>query len=356
MRKRVFNLRTGMAVLVATCLAAFALTGCDGTKGTAATIMGEEISEEAVTEYIQTYRTGVQCADDAAWADYLAQKQLTPEDLRNTTIYELAAPVVVKKKAEELGLTVQEDEVDRQIEAMKASLVVEDDESWQNELKRYGTSEEKLRENYANKNLQSQVYDKLVEGMEATDKDMTNYMQDFLVGTTAKKIECLYSDGYTYAQDLLDTIEAGSTPAAGWEAAKKKADEKNSFLAKLGWDLNAELTQNMVGEIAKLEKGQASTSLLSEAGTYYLFYVVDTYTFPEKAPKPSSLDKDLKKAVGDLAVVNLTSSAGGVWLQQQIQENITINPMPKGLPYDVEVPAASKEDQKQDEAKDEEKK
>lgn len=331
--------------LSAICCAALVLFGlanlCACSSGrVAATVQGHDITEEEVTAYIDTYRSGVQCTEDAAWASYLASKGVTPESLRTTTIYELAAPVIVKSKADELGLTVDEAAVDAQVNAIRSSLLVEDDDSWSSELERFGTTEEQLYERYSNKNLEDQVFASITKDIEPTEADISNYVKDNLLGVTTKKVACIYGDDYVAMQAMLDTVQGAASDKKGFAKAKQLCDDETTNFADVGWDLTCELTSNMANVVSSLSKGQAAESLLSENGTYYLFYIVKDYTFPQDVSKLDLSDKSLKQSVIELAGASLTQAAGSVWLQQQIESNLTINPMPQGLSYDVDMSQA----------------
>ena len=330
-----------LAACLCTVLLCAGIVGCASQEPVAATVMGQSILESEVTDYIETFRSGMQYSSEQAWAGYLAAKGTDPEGMRKTTIYELAAPIVVRSKADELGVTVDESEVDAQVNAMRSSLLAADDETWNDELERYGTSEEKLRETYATKNLEQQVFAKVVGDAEATEADIRNYVGENLAGQTAKKIECVYGSGYTYMQAALDKAQKAGFGASGMKKIAAKADDKTTHYVQLGWDVNCELTQNMKNAIAKLSKGEMADSLLSENGVYYLFYVSDAYKFPLEPDKVDLSDASLKEALGELAAATLVEAQGSLWLQQQIEENTTVNDMPAGLSYDVDMDALS---------------
>lgn len=344
MRERMREHASKLVAVVGACLLSVAFCLCmaacsdSGQSQVAATIMGQEITEDEVTSYIETFRKGISCTDDQAWAEYMASRGSTPESVRTTTIYELAAPIVVKAKADEEGISVDDDAVQAQIDGIKSSLLMTSDDAWQSELDRMGTTQDDLWERYANKNLEEQVFEKVAGNIEPTEKDVRNYVEANLLGQTAKKIEVVFGNDYTSMQKAQDDARAAKTGRAGMTKIEKRAgDAKKTHARKLGWDFAAELTSNMKSNIADIKKGQVGDTLLSEDGTYYLFYVSDTYTFPKKASAYEPKDRAMAKAVRKLARESLRQSAGSVWLQQQIESGIQINDMPSGLSYDVDM-------------------
>lgn len=302
----------------------------------AATILSHDIAESEVTAYIDSYRNGLQRTDEASWADYLAKKGITAQELRTTTIYELAAPIVIQAKAEELGITVDQAAVDAQVEGLRHSLLVEDEGSWNDELGRYGMTEEKLRENFSNKNLEEQVFDQIMKDYEPTDADLKTYAADNLAGLTTKRVGCVYDDEFDNVRAVLEEVKQAASVEEGIAELKNHPEDGGVSYAAVGWDLNADLTAQMSNVVASLEVGQVADEPLTEGGMHYLFYVEDAYTFPAEASKVDISDADLKQALFEVASASLKKASGGVWLQQQIEENIAINDMPAGLSYDVE--------------------
>ena len=62
------------AVAALSAAVAFAITGCGGTgasKGAAAKVNGTEISEQSVTDYIQSFRTAQGLEKEDAWGQWL---------------------------------------------------------------------------------------------------------------------------------------------------------------------------------------------------------------------------------------------------------------------------------------------
>ena len=329
-------------VLAASCAAA---AGCSNGEHVAATVQGEKAYEEDVTAYIDKFRQGIQCNEDDNWAAYLAGRDMTAEQFREMTIQELASPVIVSNKAKELGITVDDSEVEEKVDDVRSALLQDsDDDAWAETLEYYGTTEDDMKDTYRKAILRSKVLKEVIGEVTPTDLDIRNYIEEKLLGTKTKKIKAIYSNDYTKLQKVLRKIQAASSISAGFKEQAKKADGISVGAHNLGWDLDAELTDNMRSTIADITKGHINDTLMSEDGMYYIFYVEGVYAFPKKISKLGKLDESLRSSVSGLAATELQTSAGNVWLKQQIADNTQINPMPDGLSYDVEVMNAGVDD------------
>lgn len=328
--------------LAALCAAAI---GCSNGEQVAATVQGEKIYEEDVTAYIDKFRQGIQCNEDDNWAAYLAGRDMTAEQFREMTIQELASPVIVSNKARELGIAVDDSEVEEKVDDVRSALLQDsDDDAWTETLEYYGTTEDEMKDTYRKAILRSKVLKEVIGEVTPTDLDIRNYIEEKLLGTKTKKIKAIYSNDYTKLQKVLRKIQAASSVNAGFKEQMEKADGASVGSHDLGWDLDAELTDNMRNTIADISKGCINDTLMSEDGMYYIFYVEDGYTFPKKISKLGKLDESLRSSVSGLAATELQTSAGNVWFKQQIADNTQINPMPEGLSYDVEVSGTSGSD------------
>ena len=201
-----------------------------------------------------------------------------------------------------------------------------------------------MKDTYRKAILRSKVLKEVIGEVTPTDLDIRNYIEEKLLGTKTKKIKAIYSNDYTKLQKVLRKIQAASSISAGFKEQAKKADGISVGAHNLGWDLDAELTDNMRSTIADITKGHINDTLMSEDGMYYIFYVEGVYAFPKKISKLGKLDESLRSSVSGLAATELQTSAGNVWLKQQIADNTQINPMPDGLSYDVEVMNAGVDD------------
>lgn len=332
-------------------LCALLLVGCSGTvgasatdgsgqegaalSGAAATVLGTTISEQEVADYIQNLRQARQLADDGQWAKYLQDKNTSAEEMRTTAIRELAAAVFFRGKAEELGLSVDEEAVDEQVASMRDSLMAADDDVLDDALESYQTDVETLREKLATKNLQEQVYKAEVDEPVPTQTDIERYVSENLAGQTVKKLVVIYGPDYQYMDKRLKMLRKADSSAAGVEQARGDADDTRMTVEDYGWYFPGSAGTAMQREIDGLSEGDVSDDLLPDSGSYQILYVDDVYAFPDDAGSLVDMPADLQLTVSDMLVPSLWNTACAAWLDEQLDNCVTINDMPAGLSYDV---------------------
>ena len=356
MRKSFLHKVLACVLSAALVLSCAVITACDKSAkdGVAATIMGQEITEQQVTDYIDSFRSVMSYTVQDAWKNYLEQNENTPEALRQTTIVELAGDIVIEQVSEERGIELDQDAVDKKIDALKETMAATDDESWKATLEKYQMTEDELRGRTGKEVLANQVYEAVVDKTDPTDQDIASYIHENMLGSTTKHFEVLYSANYPKLQAALDTIKKAPTTAAGFAAAKKKADGETIVYEDYGWDVDPETTTTMQTELAKLKAGEVSVDVASDSdvNAYEVIYVADNYTFPSKADDidVSMLPSTLKKMLSKRTQSRVWDISCSSWLSNQISANLSINGMPSGLSYDVDVDASSYGDNAQDDS------
>lgn len=317
-------------------LALLGLGGCASSSGTAATVLGVEIAEQDVTDYIDKFRSTMGYESDESWSDYLEEQGVTPEQFRVNTVYELAADAVIEHYAQEEGLVVDEDVVQARIDALRTTLLAEDDETWQETLELYQLDEDALRETYGNENLQAQVYQALVDPVEPTDEQVIAYIEENLTGLTTRRVQRIRGVDYVQMQALMEEVRAAANASKGFALAKEQADGESIIAEELGWDVNGTLDDTLASAVDDLSKGEVATTLVSTTEGYQIVYCQDLYSFPDEVDL-TELPEGLKDDVTSLASYGLWNTACSNWLRQQIEDTLVVNDMPAGLPYDVEV-------------------
>lgn len=360
MEKRAFNGQRAFAAVFAavlflvTCLAMGGCSSSSSNDGVAATIEGEDITEQAVSDYIASFRDGMGYSDDSAWAKYLGDNNETAKDMRHTTIVQLASDIVIQKEADKLGLRATDDEIDQKVSEFRSSLMAEDDDTWNSTLEKYKTTESDLRERYRKEILKEKVFEKDVPKTDPTDQDIKSYIEENLAGVTTKRFEIFYNPDYTIMQKQLVKINKAKSKDAALAAARKSSisvkqaakakSGKKIVYEEFGWDVDPETTTAMKQELADLKKGGTTKVLVSDSdvNAYEIIHVLDSYTFPKKDPDVSELPASLKKMLSSLTQDRVWDISCNSWLAKQINDNLQENDMPQGLAYDVE-PATSDE-------------
>jgi parvulin-like peptidyl-prolyl isomerase len=101
----------------------------------------------------------------------------TPEyqDLKTRAVAFLVQRHQMRLEAEELGVEVTDEDVDKKLAELKKTAFEDDEEKFQEALAREGLTEEKAREEIRDRLLQEQIYEKVTEDVEVTDEDVKSY-------------------------------------------------------------------------------------------------------------------------------------------------------------------------------------
>ena len=118
--------------------------GCSGANGTAATVNGTAIPEQAVTDYVQSLRAAQGLEDGAVWKAYLEDSGQTSEGVRDQVIDVLVSREIMRQGASELGVRVTGEELDEAVAVKRRTY--ESDEQWRAALAAAGLDEKSFRE------------------------------------------------------------------------------------------------------------------------------------------------------------------------------------------------------------------
>ena len=339
----------------ATVAFAFALTACtsnsSSTGQVAATVDGEEIAEQTVTDQIQTIRDQSGLSDQDEWGSFLAQQSMTPSSVREQIIDSLVDQKLLVKGAAELGVTVEDSEIDEYVNQMKANY--KDDAAWKSALEQAGFTEDKYREVIKNSLYEQKANEHFQSNAETSDEDLVKSAQQYasyfdgakrsshiLFKVDDPNDEAAMSEAKAKAESLLAQIRSGSIDFA--EAAKQNSDDTGSAAngGDVGWDLTNSFVKEYTSALDTLELDQVSEPVTSEFGVH-IIKVTDVYKAPEDTSTITSLDQlpaEFQETVKKMASSSGASTKFQEWLDGLHEKaNIVINPMPSGLPYDVDM-------------------
>lgn len=306
--------------------------------GVAATVDGESIAEDDITNYIMGMREQMGAADDAAWAEYLLQSALTPSTLREQIIGSQTETILIEKGAQEMGIEATPEEIDQSLAEMKT--LYGDDAAWAAMLESMGTTEEQYREQ-----IEAQIlYSKLQEqvGGELADDDpmVLDYTKLYATaGDGSKKSSHIVfpEADRSIAEQVLAQINDGSISFA--DAAKQYSTDTASAEngGDLGWEnLNA-FSQEYTTALDALAVGQVSDLVSTPAGLE-IIQCTDEFHAPAEVTSIDQVPSDWVQTIKDTASWQTQSESLQTWLQEQKEgADIKISPMPEGLPYDIDL-------------------
>lgn len=348
--------------LAIACMLGMAACSCSSNQassgGVAAVVNGVEIPEQEVTDQIQSIRESSNLGDDEQWALFLAMQGITPAEVREQVIDGLVSQQLVKQGAQELGITVDSSEVDGYVDEMKASY--DSDEAWAEALERVGFTEESYRQTIEDSLLQQKVGEYFEEHSEVTDEDRLTAAQTYLPmydGAKRSSHILIMVDEDTdqdaaeaRAREILDEINSGSIDFA--EAARQYSEDTGSAQngGDVGWDMTSSFVTEYNDALADLELDQVSEPFTTDYGVH-IVKVTDVFNAPEKITSLDQVPDGFMDMIDQVAAMTSANNEYTKWVDS-LKENaeITVNEMPAGLPYDVDLSAYQSSSTAADEA------
>ena len=330
-----------VGVSAACCIA---LVGCGGTNygytgGVAATVNGAEIQEDTITKYIQDFRTSLDLTSDDDWGNWMKEKSFDPATVRDQVIDYYVENELKKQACDEKGITVEQSQVDDEINNMKANY--DSDDAWKQALSSAGFTEDQYRES-----VEAGLLDKALEDAVAGDAataddskvlDMLN--TDYTMFNGAKKSShILFASGDTEkAQEVLDQINAGTLDFA--EAAKQYSTDTASAAdgGNVGWDAINSFVTDYTDALDGLSVGQVSGLVTSDYGIH-IIKCTDEFTCDGKATSLSAYPQEFVDYISNIVKDQNKSTAYSDWFNDyKAQADIQNNDMPENVPYNLDM-------------------
>lgn len=322
----------------------FALVGCGGTNygytgGVAATVNGSEIEEDTITKYIQDFRTSSELITDQDWANWMNENSLDPETVRSQVIDYYTEVELKKQACDEKGITVDESQVNEQIDTMKANYA--SDEEWQTALSSAGITEEQYRESIED-GLRDEALMNTIAGDSATAEDsqvleMLNTYYTMFDGAKRSSHILFSSDDEATAQQVLDQINAGTLDFA--EAAKQYSTDTASAEngGDVGWDAINTFVESYTTALDGLSKGQVSGLVTSDYGIHIIM-CTDEFSCDGTATSLDAYPSEFVDYISNIVKSQNQSTAYNDWFTSyKEQADIQINDMPEDVPYNLDM-------------------
>lgn len=322
----------------------FALAGCGGTNygytgGVAATVNGSEIEEDTITKYIQDFRTSSDLTSDQDWANWMNENSLDPSTVRSQVIDYYTEVELKKQACDEKGITVDQSQVDEQLETMKSNY--SSDEEWQNALSSAGISEDQYRESIE-EGLRDEALMDNVAGDSATADDsqvleMLNTYYTMFDGAKRSSHILFASDDEATAQQVLDQINAGTLDFA--EAAKQYSTDTASAEngGDVGWDATNTFVEAYTTALDGLSKGQVSGLVTSDYGIH-IIKCTDEFSCDGTATSLDAYPSEFVDYISNIVKSQNQSTAYNDWFTSyKEQADIQINDMPEDVPYNLDM-------------------
>lgn len=339
-------------VSAACCLA---LVGCGGTNygytgGVAATVNGTEIQEDTITKYIQDFRTSSDLTSDDDWGNWMKENSFDPSTVRDQVIDYYVENELKKQACDEKGITVEQSQVDDEINNMKSNY--DSDDAWKQALSSAGLTEDQYRES-VEAGLRDKALEDAVAGDAATADDskvldMLNTYYTMFNGAK-KSSHILFSSSDTdKAQEVLDQINAGTLDFA--EAAKEYSTDTASAAdgGNVGWDAINSFVTDYTDALDNLSVGQVSGLVTSDYGIH-IIKCTDEFTCDGKATSLSAYPQEFVDYISNIVKDQNKSSAYTSWFNDyKAQADIQNNDMPDNVPYNLDMTKYNTDDSSSD--------
>ena len=325
----------------------------DTSEGVAATLVVKEkddqektleIGEKIVTQYIQDFRERNELTDESAWAQWMADNALTPADVRSQVINYYKDELLLDEAASMYDVSVTEEEVQESLQEIKNQF--ESDEAYQEALSATGMSEEEYIEKVLEPNA---LQTKLAEAVEAdqggdVDADaqalsIAQSMESALDGSRRSSHILFNAEDEATAAEVVAQLKDGSL---SWDdaVAQYTTDELTKETGgDNGWDSVNTFVEAYNNALVELNKDDISDPVTTEYGIH-IIKCTDVFTVPEGGI--TSLDQ-LPTEIADALRLQAESASADTfttWFSQFSESaQLTINDMPEGLPYDVDMSA-----------------
>ena len=298
------------------------LVGCGGNGAgggaVAATVNGQEIMEQTVTDYIANFRTSSSLESDEAWGEWMVANGYTPESVREEVIDYYVNQDLYDQAAKEYNVTVEQADIDAALDETKA--MFESDEAFQEALEASSMTEESYIEDVIRPNL---LQTTLAEAVAAQATEGEGEDDAALAAR---------------AQELLDQINAGEISFE--DAASQYSTDTGSAAngGDVGWDALSTFVTEYQDALAGLEKDQIVTAPVKSEYGYHIIKVTDVYEVPEGGiTSVDQLPTEFQEYLTYMEQSNASQNFSTWFEEYRNNAEITVNPMPEGLPYDIDL-------------------
>jgi hypothetical protein len=289
---------------------------------------------------------------DADWVSFLEQNGWTPQTVREAVIRNaLALPSVIVTEAAKAGITPDEAEVETQLNEQKESV---GEDGWADWLIESGYRSEATFTLSLQANA---VYNQLLEAKaqitDPTQDEIDSYIESSASTYAGQRVSIIRVPYGEEGGDDAETARAKADDAlakltAGEDFATV-ADEYNASGSTnaggdIGWGNTSSLPEVCTTALATMSVDDV-TDVLDDGSAFYIVKVTDEYTLPEDGTVTlASVPESLKTELSSELVSTNESNAKSAYHNELVESTlVTINPMPKGLSYDVDMSAAGSE-------------
>lgn len=335
--------------VVATCVCGLAACSGNGSKsGVAATVNGTDIAEDEITQQIENIRASYGLEGEDDWGEYLAAVGMTPQSLREQIIDTKVDQLLLQNGAAELGVTVEDSEIDKYVEQMKGNF--DDDAAWQDALSKANFTEESYRANIKETLLSQAVQKHFSDEAKVSDEKVAETAQSYatyydgakksshiLIGVDDKDDKKAMKKAREKAQEIVDKINAGEISFE--DAVKEYSTDTASAEdgGNVGWDKLTSFVTEYTDALEKLGKDEMSGPVESQFGVH-IIKVTDVFNAPKKVKSAKDFPEEFRETIESATKSTQASEDQQAWIDGLKESaTIVINDMPEKAPYNVDM-------------------
>lgn len=179
--------------------------------GVAATVNGVSIGENDVTKQITALRTQSNLQDDAIWGQFLVDNDLTPALIRNDVVKGFTTQELIMQAAADQDVKVTDSQIDEQYALMVSQMGGEQQVT--NMLQQSGMTVEDVRESIRLSLLQEALLKKLGGDAEVSDEEVLNAIKQYdpeAVDAGATSLEGVDEQMVSYVRNALAQNKQGA--------------------------------------------------------------------------------------------------------------------------------------------------
>lgn len=337
-------------IAVAACmLLSLTLPGCSKSDDReAGRVFDYTITEQNVTDYIDAFREGGATTSDDDWAAWMAKMGATPESLRKEVVNYLGEAYLVERAAEQRRVSVSDEEVDAKLQEQKD--LYTSDLAWNRALINSGYTEEYYKLSLKSDLLREKIKETFSQPSEISDKELVSYANMQITNRITRRSSAVFiqcdKDSSQRMSAKAKATDARNKLLAGKEFSKVFAEYSSTAHSgdgDMGYDLVSVPNLaygNALGELSKA--GDVSDVVEADDG-YYVVVLTDVFEGPEgRQYKLSQFPQSLLDAWRQKLASEGSSGEYDQFMKENVSDvKVAVEPMPDGLPYDVEPKAAS---------------